>query len=205
MFNRFLNLLTWLSHPLLMPTYLVLLLFRSNTYLAYTLSPSLQRIILLSIFVLTFLMPLLSSVLLLRRGGLKSLLMEDRKSRYVPYFFTLIYYITCYYFLQKLPVSSVIKILILAAACCIALAFIINFFWKISIHLIGLGGMTGALYVLSFLLGNEFILPMILSFILSGLVASARLLHGAHTPLQLYAGFIAGFGCEYFFIMYSLS
>lgn len=204
MTNRLLTLLTWLSHPLLIPTYLILILFRSNTYLAYTLSPSLQRIILVSIFVLTFLMPLLSSVLILRRGSLQNLLMEDRQSRYVPYFFTLIYYIACYYFLLKLPISSVIKILILAAACCIALAFIINFFWKISIHLIGLGGMTGALYVLSLILGNEFILPMIVCLVLSGIVASARLIHQAHTPWQLYAGFITGFACEYFFILYSL-
>jgi hypothetical protein len=204
MLNRFLTLITWVTHPLLVPTYIIILLFASDTYLSYTISPVLQRIILLTVFVLTFLMPLISSVLILRRNGIHSLMMEDRQSRNVPYFFTLIYYLACYYFLLKMPVSSVIKVLILAAACCIALAFLINFFWKISIHLIGLGGMTGAFYVLSQILGSEFIAPFIFCLILSGLVASARLAHQAHTPAQLYVGFAAGFLCEHFFILLAL-
>ncbi|HOZ82368.1 MAG: hypothetical protein JNK36_02520 [Bacteroidia bacterium] len=204
MLNRFFSVVTYLTHPLLIPTYLLLILFNSDTYLSYTLSPALQRIILSAVFVLTCLMPFLSSVLLLKKQGVQGLLMEDRQSRTIPYFFTLIYYVACYYFLLKLPVSSVIKILILAAACCIALAFTINFFWKISIHLIGLGGMAGAFYVLSLLLSSEFILPFVLSIILAGLTASARLMKNAHSPSQLYFGFIAGFVCEYIFIMYSL-
>lgn len=204
MLNRFFSVVTYLTHPLLIPTYLLLIIFNSDTYLSYTLSPALQRIILSAVFVLTCLMPFLSSVLLLKKQGVQGLLMEDRQSRTIPYFFTLIYYVACYYFLLKLPVSSVIKILILAAACCIALAFIINFFWKISIHLIGLGGMAGAFYVLSLLLSSEFILPFVLSIILAGLTASARLMKNAHSPSQLYFGFIAGFVCEYIFIMYSL-
>ena len=181
MLNRFFSVVTYLTHPLLIPTYLLLILFNSDTYLSYTLSPALQRIILSAVFVLTCLMPFLSSVLLLKKQGVQGLLMEDRQSRTIPYFFTLIYYVACYYFLLKLPVSSVIKILILAAACCIALAFTINFFWKISIHLIGLGGMAGAFYVLSLLLSSEFILPFVLSIILAGLTASARLMNGT-TP-----------------------
>lgn len=204
MLNRFFSVITYLTHPLLIPTYLLLIIFNSDTYLSYTLSPALQRIILAAVFVLTCLMPFLSSVLLLKKQGVQGLLMEDRQSRTIPYFFTLIYYVACYYFLLKLPVSSVIKILILAAACCIALAFIINFFWKISIHLIGLGGIAGAFYVLSLLLSSEFILPFVLSIILAGLTASARLMKNAHSPSQLYFGFIAGFVCEYIFIMYSL-
>lgn len=204
MLNRFFSVITYLTHPLLIPTYLLLIIFNSDTYLSYTLSPALQRIILSAVFVLTCLMPFLSSVLLLKKQGVQGLLMEDRQSRTIPYFFTLIYYVACYYFLLKLPVSSVIKILILAAACCIALAFIINFFWKISIHLIGLGGIAGAFYVLSLLLSSEFILPFVLSIILAGLTASARLMKNAHSPSQLYFGFIAGFVCEYIFIMYSL-
>ncbi|QQR96182.1 MAG: hypothetical protein IPJ93_05905 [Bacteroidota bacterium] len=204
MLNRFFSVVTYLTHPLLIPTYLLLILFNSDTYLSYTLSPALQRIILSAVFVLTCLMPFLSSVLLLKKQGVQGLLMEDRQSRTIPYFFTLIYYVACYYFLLKLPVSSVIKILILAAACCIALAFTINFFWKISIHLIGLGGMAGAFYVLSLLLSSEFILPFVLSIILAGLTASARLMKKCTPPSQLYFGFIVGFVCEYIFIMYSL-
>ena len=205
MLNRFFSVITYLTHPLIIPTYLLLILFNSDTYLSYTLSPALQRMILAVVFVLTCLMPFLSSVLLLKRQGVQGLLMEDRQSRTIPYFFTLLYYVACYYFLLKLPVSSVIKILILAAACCIALAFIINFFWKINIHLIGLGGMAGAFYVLTVLMGNEFLLPFVLTLLLAGLTATARLMHNAHTHAQLYAGFIVGFVCEYFFIMWSLS
>ncbi len=205
MLNRFFSIITYLTHPLVIPVYLLLILFNSDTYLSYTLSPALQRIILAAVFILTCLMPFLTSVLLLKKQGVKGLLMEDRQSRTIPYFLTLVYYIACYYFLLRLPVSSVIKILILAAACCIALAFIINFFWKISIHLIGIGGMAGAFYILTVLMGNEFLLPFILALLLAGLTATARLSQNAHTHSQLYVGFIVGFACEYLFIMWSLS
>jgi uncharacterized membrane protein len=205
MINRFFQFITYAAHPLLIPTYLIFILFKSETYLAYTLSASLQRIILFTVFSLTFLLPLVSSFLLLRKQGHDALLMEDRQERIIPYFFTLIYYLACYYFILKLPVSSVVKIIILAAACCIALAFVINLFWKISIHMIGMGGMAGALYILSHLLGAAFIYPFVFAVLLAGLVGTARLLSASHTHAQLYVGFLAGFSCEYFFIMFSLS
>ena len=202
MSTRFSVFISYLFHPLLIPTYLLLILFSSDTYMAYVLSDSLKKIILLTVLVLTCLMPVLSSYLLLKRGGVQSMLMENKSERTLPFIFTILYYITCFYFLQKIPVPSFIRVLILGATCSIAVALIVNFFWKISVHMIGMGGLCGALYALSVVLYGNFQLEIIAAFILSGIVATARLQSQAHSPAQLYTGFTAGFICEFFFISY---
>ncbi len=130
------------------------------------------------------------------------MLMENKSERTLPFIFTILYYITCFYFLQKIPVPSFIRVLILGATCSIAVALIVNFFWKISVHMIGMGGLCGALYALSVVLYGNFQLEIIAAFILSGIVATARLQSQAHSPAQLYTGFTAGFICEFFFISY---
>lgn len=202
MSGRFSLFVSYLFHPLLIPTYLLLILFNSDTYMAYVLSDSLQLIILVTVLVLTCIMPILSSFLLLRKQGVKNLMMEEKQERNLPFFFTLLYYIACFYFLQKLPVPSFIKVLILAATFSIGVALLINFFWKISVHMIGMGGLTGALYSLSVILYGNFQMEILLAFILSGVVGSARLQKESHSPAQLYTGFIAGFMCEFIFISY---
>jgi hypothetical protein len=69
---------------------------------------------------------------------------------------------------------------------CLALAMLtISSFWKISLHMAGVGGFSTALL---FVFG----LPALLAFLSLPLVAWARLRRRKHTPAQLAAGAIAG-------------
>jgi membrane-associated phospholipid phosphatase len=82
------------------------------------------------------------------------------------------------------------------AVICVAVVSltVITFFWKMSAHMIGLGGLLGVVLVL----GSKFptfevVYPLLGAIILCGLVASSRLLLQAHKPLEVYAGLLAGF------------
>lgn len=79
------------------------------------------------------------------------------------------------------------------------IATIITYFWKISLHMIGLGGLLAYILLLLFVRGLQYGLPseidILLSsvILLSGIVGSARLYLCAHTPAQVYVGYIVGF------------
>lgn len=119
--------------------------------------------------------------------------METNKERILPLTFTLIPYVLSVYFLIKLPIPSVIVAFMLGASLAVAFCLIISYWWKISIHLVGIGGMVGFLIAFSIRLYTD-VLPFLLFFIfIAALLSSARLYSKAHKPIQVYSGFILGF------------
>ncbi len=184
--------LTYLFHPLIMPLLGVFFIFYSGSYISY-LPSDVKRIILLVIGANTLGLPLLMMPLFFQFGVIKSLQMETNKERVLPLTFTLIPYTLSVYFLIKLPIPSVIVAFMLGASLAVASCLIISYWWKISIHLVGIGGMVGFLIAFSIRLYTD-VLPFLLFFIfIAGLLSSARLYSKAHKPIQVYSGFILGF------------
>ena len=73
-------------------------------------------------------------------------------------------------------------------------------FWKISLHLIGIGGVLGVFLALQIIKGG--LLNLIVALILvSGILAFARLKEKAHSPAQVYAGFLLGVFSEFFIVI----
>lgn len=167
-------------------------------------APVIQRVVLVTIFVLTAAMPILSSLIIYKKGIISSLQMDEQKERTFPYLFAAVYFGVCFYFLRKLPVPSFINYIILGAGISIVAAFVINFYWKISIHMIGVGGFSGTIYALSFLIYGKFTFILVLAFVFSGLTGSARMQAGTHSYAQLYSGFLLGFFCQYLLLNYFL-
>ena len=126
-------------------------------------------------------------------GVIKSVYMKERKERIIPTVFTGFFYLLGFFLLNRIPVvPSFIKGFMLATILVIAIALAITFFWKISMHMIGIGGLTGAVLALSIRFGID--AWMIFSFILliSGLLGSSRLYLNAHTPAQVHCGYLLG-------------
>jgi membrane-associated phospholipid phosphatase len=69
----------------------------------------------------------------------------------------------------------------------------INIFWKISSHTASVGALAGMMVGLSYFLGAFYFLSIALSLLMAGLTGFARLKLNAHTPAQVYAGFLLGF------------
>jgi len=78
-----------------------------------------------------------------------------------------------------------LSVLIMTYLCLATVMFIISIFWKISMHMAGVGGFATALV---FVFGA----PALWAFLSLPLVAWARLHRRKHTPAQLAAGAIAG-------------
>ncbi|NBG64844.1 PA-phosphatase [Acidiluteibacter ferrifornacis] len=198
---RLANFLSKLFHPLFMPVLGMAIIFSSPTYFNYRYPFLLKVIVLGFLFLNTFIFPLIFSLLLKRRGAIKSLQMETCKERKWPYFFTTIMYLTSVWLFVKLNISSIILDFTLGAAVSIFILFLASFInFKISAHLLGLGGLIGMILVLS--LKTQVDLTSIISafILISGFVGIARLILKAHQPIEIYTGFLVGFLIQLYFV-----
>jgi hypothetical protein len=189
--------LSYLLHPLLMPFYTVLLVLNLNTYLAFSISQPLQRIVLLVVFVTTLAFPLLTALIYLRKGTIRSLEMETTAERRLPFLTSAIYYLLCFFLLDKLPVSRMLGAMVLAASVTIVVAWVLSYSYKVSIHMIGIGGLTGVLFAMARMLSADLTVPILICFLIAGFLGTARLTLGAHSPSQIYSGFLIGFLTEW--------
>ncbi|MBL7889208.1 MAG: phosphatase PAP2 family protein [Bacteroidia bacterium] len=195
--------ISYVFHPLLMPTYGFLALLFTKNYIS-TFTPLVLKIFLVGVtFVFTFIMPAINALILLRLKRIKSLEMENSEERYVPYISTALFYFSLYYLFHTAgDFPSIFKLLILGAAISILLTLIINLKWKISAHAIGIGGTVAAIIGISFRLMIDLQLIAIISILVAGLVGFARLKLNAHTPAQVYTGFLLGFLVEFTLMLF---
>ena len=78
-----------------------------------------------------------------------------------------------------------LRLIIMTYFCLAIVMFTVSSFWKISMHMAGVGGFSTALVMV-------FGAPMLWAFLSLPLVAWARLHRRKHTPAQLVAGALAG-------------
>lgn len=192
-------------HPLLMPTYGLFIIFQLNTYLTYQYSAEARRFFYLLVFTFTFLAPVLVASYLVRQKTITSLEMNNRKERWLPFLFTVFFYLLTYYLLKKVKAAPIFDDMIFGASLSILFSLIVTFFWKISIHMVGIGGLTGIVYAAVQYLAPESVLLIAPLILIAGTVAFARIKLQAHNLLQVLVGFIAGFICTYLPLWWDLA
>ena len=193
MIDRLAKAISFIFHPIAIPTYSVLVLYSLRSFISTRLSPELKIWVIGTVFLTTIVIPALFIYLFLAKGIIKSGYMESRYERTIPYFITSIFFFLCYYLLQSLPIPQVYIIFMLGASTIVLLVFIINFWYKISIHMSAMGGMLGAFIAVSFLFMTNTLPVLIAVLFCAGIIGSSRLQLKAHHPTQIYVGFGLGF------------
>ena len=185
--------ISYLLHPLLMPLYTFLLMFNLNIYFASVISFKGKLIILTIIFLFTFFLPGVFTFLLYKKKIITSLYLENRSDRNIPVFFTLIFYLGAYYTLKNTGIPAIYIILILAATLNIIIIFLINLKYKISIHSLSIGALTGIFIGISICFNLELFAIIFILILLSGIVGYSRITLKAHKPSEVYTGYLIGF------------
>jgi len=189
------QLISIILHPIFMPLLALHLTLLFLPLLTFTLSQSLLLIYSILIFS-TIVLPLASIFWLMRKEQVSSLEMSNHKERSLPLFKTFIWMSFGYYLLQNLLLyTPILKAELLGAIIIILLAAIISKFWKISLHLLGIGGVVGVFIALQIIYG-DFLYLIVFFILLSGLLGVARIKQKAHNYAQVYAGFIVGLSVE---------
>lgn len=189
--------LSVLLHPLLVPTYLLLLLgYGLPGSLGLPPGTVLPLSLPLQVWLLTFVLPGLLIWLLARRGFISSVELPDRRQRTLPLLLAAACFAAATVLLTQEPQTGpLLSRLFGAITLSVLLTVLITLWWKISAHGVGLGGAIGLIIWL--LMSQQ--LPASPGWQLLGLmlalasaVAWARLRLRAHTPAQVAAGLALG-------------
>lgn len=189
---------SYLLHPVLMPLIGVLIFFRLNTFLNYTVSFEAKATIYAILFINTILLPLIIAFFLLRKKMISSLMIEKREERWFPLIMTSFFYFFSYYLVRQVHLPApVIYNVLFGATCCLAVIVLLNGMLKISAHAAGMGGLAGALTAFSVIMHIDLIPLLLITVLLAGIACSSRLKLKAHSQLEVYLGFILGWVCEF--------
>lgn len=191
----FANIASFLFHPLLMTTYGVVLALMF-TYLAIYPLP-MKLLIAGGTFFSTALVPGLFILLMVKSGAAIDVELSDRRERLVPYLIFITSILICVFFLYKMLMPFWLLAMMIGACAALVIALIVNFYWKISAHAIGIGGLLGGIMgVARIHLMNPY-WSFIVVLLIAGLVGTSRIFLKRHTPMQVYAGFCLGFICTF--------
>lgn len=202
------------THPLLVPTYMLVLLLLVNPFLfgINSITERNGRLTLLMVFLYTFFVPMISVLVMRFLGMTKSLEMADRTERIGPFLVTGVLYLWIFYNFWNSPViPTAYTAFMLGTVIALFAAFFVNLFSKISLHAVGMGGLVGMVCVTTLLFsGSSFtlalgewgtysvsmVLLLMAVFLLAGLVGTCRLFLQSHEPLDLYGGYLVGFTAQ---------
>jgi hypothetical protein len=199
------QLISALFHPLLIPSYMLLMLVIVNPYLfgVSSLNEQHVQILLFRVFVSTFFIPLFSIMMLRFTGLLSNLAMLDSKDRIAPYIITGIFYLWLFRnFYGNPTIPAAYTVFMLGATIALFLAFFINIFSRISVHTVGMGVLVGMVLITmwqfsydTFMLGTwslDMNIILIFVILVAGMVGTARQLLHPIIPTDLYGGYAVG-------------
>lgn len=142
---------------------------------------------------MTCVVPALLIIMMKRWHVIDSFEMEEREDRLGPLFIMVLFLYATLRFFNKMPLFSVFSFYLTTAIVVTILAFIITFFWKISLHALGWGCLTACLFIMTTAAMRLYLPYFIGTIIISGIVASARLKLKSHSNAQIYSGYAMGF------------
>jgi membrane-associated phospholipid phosphatase len=186
------HIISTVFQPLLMPSYGVMLLF-VYTYFGVTYMHQFWQIITPAIL-FSFIVPAILIGILYRMGIISDLSLKVRRERFYPYLITLFSYSVMIIFYYRMHMPKWFMMTMVASVVIMVIAILINLAWKISAHMIGIGGLLGGAMAISYFVerSNPYYMFMGL-FIIAGLVGTSRLILRRHTLYQVIAGFLLGF------------
>ena len=170
---------------------ILILFFISGTFLSYLAGP-VKNIVLIIIAVNTIILPLSVVPLYISQKIIKSIHMESARERIIPLVMNSIFFYLGFYLLNKLQVPELIKMYVFASFSVVVVTLLVSLKWKISIHMMGIGGLTGAIISISWHLGVDMKAVWMGLILCGGLIGFARLELNKHTPAQVYSGFFIG-------------
>lgn len=190
-----------------MATYLLLVLLMIEPYTFGYSSLNQAAYLFIIVIAFSFVLPSVSVFLMKQLGFVSSMSLHSKNERIAPIIVTAIFYLWLMANTEGSNIfPSIYSRFLLGSIISIFILLIFNSFTKVSLHTAGIGGILTMVLIsvlnysgheihLAFIDGYKTIskLPLISIFvILAGLIGTARLALNAHTPDEIYLGYIIG-------------
>jgi len=195
--------LSYVSHPLFMLTYALILLLAIDPYSFGSSNLKGQLPLIVICVVYTVLFPLISILVMKLIGFMDNLEMADRQERIGPLIITIVFYTWMFVNIRHNPgIPESFSVITLGSVFALGLSFLVNVFDKVSLHSVGLGGLIGFVGLLIFAfdydwisIGNisiQLVVVLICLILSAGAVGTSRLFLNVHKSSQIYGGFVIG-------------
>jgi len=213
MLRLFAKVISFLFHPLLILTYMLLLLLLVNPYLFGVNNMGGRIPLILIIFLSTFVIPAFAVLMMKFLGMVASMELETKQERIGPYIIAGVFYLWMFInFKENTMIPMAYTTFVLGATIALFVGFFVNIFSKISTHAIGMGGLIGMIVITMMQFSYESFtfntalfgslqlsmnLVLMIAIVIAGLVGTARLLLKAHEPKDLFGGYMVGFFTQF--------
>lgn len=200
MYRKLSNIVSWVLHPFLLPLYVLAMLLTLTVFAYY---PSGVKFYLSWVVVLyAVIIPVLMMGVLRSLGRISDYRIDNRRERYLPLLVGAVCYLLCALTIAKIPSVEFLRKFMVAAACCEVMCLVVSFYWKISLHLTGMGAVVALMVVMNVAGVGNMTVPLMVSVLCAGVLASARLCLGCHNGRQVLAGFCGGFAVTVLAVMF---
>jgi membrane-associated phospholipid phosphatase len=191
--KRIAQVLSVVFYPLFVPTYAFAILLTMPAYFSALMPPQAKWLVIGLVFLMTCIIPTLFIIVMIKSGIVTTTYLSKREDRTMPYIVSITFFYLTFYVLKKLQISPVYYYFMIGATMLNIIVMAVNFFWKISSHMASVGALAGMVVGLSYFLGTNYFNLIAMTVIMAGVTGFARLKLEAHTPAQVYSGFVLGF------------
>lgn len=191
MFKVLAKTFSFLLHPLFMPTYGILIMFQAGSVVTFV-PWEIKKHVLMVVMANTLLFPMLLLPIFVKRKMAKDYNFSEKQERVLPLLFTFLLFAFTLYFLGGLDLPKIIKLFLLGSTLAVLCTLVINFFWKISIHMVGIGGIMGIIFFIILKLLSSIVGFLLIGFLFSGVIGTSRLYLGEHNIKQIAGGYALG-------------
>ncbi len=197
------SILAFIFHPLLMLTYGTFLVIASNPFAFGVSNPWDKLPLVIVSLAYTFFLPLIGVIFMVFLKLIPNFQMMKKEDRIGPLIIVVIFYTWFFINLYHNPdVHVSLHVWILGSLIAVSIAFFFNVFTKISLHMVGAGGLVGILLLLFMYFDADFVrfqsfqihifVLAILAILVAGAIGSSRLQLKAHRVPDIYGGALVG-------------
>lgn len=183
--------------PMLMPTYGMVIAFQLSTYqMVFTVE---KVKVISAIAMLTCIIPAIIFIAMKHFGIISDVHLNLRRERFFPYMIICVCYVVSALYLFNINAPTWMWMFLFGAAIASIISLVVNFYWKISGHMAGIGGIIGLLCKINSYGDAVFdLMPIICVLIIAaGILGTSRIAMERHTLWQVIAGVFNGFLCVY--------
>lgn len=194
--NALARIVSFLFHPLLMATYLLILLALTLPAALEPLQPQGHWTFIAFMFIVTFVLPVFNLAIFRVFGTIDSFTLKERKQRILPFFFICAIYVSItyvFYVKYRFGLHDNLLRLLIIVDLLVVVATISTLFFKVSVHSISIWGLVGITLLLTKISEVNTLLYASLGLILlAGVIMSSRLQLNAHTAREVMWGSVLG-------------
>ena len=191
------KIISYIFHPLFIPTYVFFWLLIRFPYQFAGITPMALFARKITVFWMTAFFPAFSVFLLWRLKFIDNIMLRTQKERIAPYMITMIFYWWMWYLSRNFTDQPmVLKFFFLSIFFATILGLVLNNFFKISMHGMGVGGLLVFIIITNFYYHTYLGIDIAIVTLITGIVCTARLILWEHNNFEVYSGLIVGVLCQ---------